>query len=132
MKHVRFLQVRILLECFLVLYFYHLQTKFAKVMFSQVSVCPLVDVSASVPGGGCVCGRHPPGQTPLLGKYPRGRHPFLGRHPLPGQTPPPSADIPLWSDTPLARHHLHLWVDTPPVRHPLPGRRSTSRRYASH
>ena len=70
--------------------------KFAKVMFSQVSVCPQGQVSA--PGLG-VCGRHPPGQTPPPwadrpwadppGQTPPGQPP-LGRHP--GQTPPfPSA-----------------------------------------
>ena len=50
---------------------------FAKVMFSQVSVCP--------PGGvyPLHAGIHtPPGQTPPLGRHPPGRH------------------IPSWADTP--------------------------------
>ena len=59
------------------LHHYRPQTKFAKVMFSQVSVCPQ---------GRGVChtplGRHSPRQTPPLGRpYPLCRHP-------PGQTPP--------------------------------------------
>ena len=52
---------------------YRRQTKFAKVMFSQVSVCPR-GMSAQL-----FAGIHPPGT--------RGRHP-PGRHPLSGQTPP--------------------------------------------
>ena len=65
--------------------YYRPQTKFAKVMFSQVSVCPLggggwvvLCVSASGPGGGDVCHTHtrPPGQIPpaqcMLGYTPQG------------------------------------------------------------
>ena len=63
--------------------YYSPQTKFAKVMFLQVPVCPR--------GGGCLPHTHtswadtspPPGQTPP------GRHP-PGRHPL-ADTPLPSA-----------------------------------------
>ena len=57
--------------------FYRPQTMFAKVMFSQVSVCPR-GVSACGPGG-CL---PPPGQTPTL-----------GRHPPPLQIPPVHAGI---------------------------------------
>ena len=69
--------------------YYRPQTKFAKVMFSQVSVCPQRVVSASGPGG---CLPHTPGQTPP------------GRH---THTPArqPQADTP-WADT-------HLWADSP-------------------
>ena len=62
--------------------FYHPQTKFAKVMFSQVSVCPQ---GGCLPH--CMLG-YPPGpeaDTPL-GRHPPGRHP-PGRHP-PGRHPP--------------------------------------------
>ena len=55
--------------------------KFAKVMFSQVSVCPQ-GVSASLHAGiQPPLGRHSswvdntPGQTHLLGRQPMGRHP---------------------------------------------------------
>ena len=72
---------------------YRPQTKFAKVMFSQVSVCPQ-GVSASGPGRGVSTpgplGRHPPGQTP----------PWQ----TPRQTPP-------WTDTPSLPSAC--W-DTPP------------------
>ena len=73
--------------------FYRPQKKFAKVTFSQVSVCPQ--------GGVCLwsrglCGRNPPGRHPSSGQThhhgqtPPGQTP-LGRHPqadAPGQTPP--------------------------------------------
>ena len=68
------------------LYNFRPQTKFAKAMFSQVSVCPQ---------GGYL--PHTPGQTPSPGQTPRpwadtplGRHPLtLVRHPLPlGRHPP--------------------------------------------
>ena len=68
-------------------YYYRPETRFAKVMFSQVSVCPQRGCLPLVLG---VCGRHPPGQTP-------------------GQTPPraniPRADTP-WADTSL---HSACW-----------------------
>ena len=83
--------------------FYHPQTKFAKVMFSQVSVCPQ---GGCLPH--CMLG-YPPGpeaDTPL-GRHPPGRHPRV--------------DTPQ-ADTPQA--------DTLPAVHA--GIRSTSRRYASH
>ena len=72
--------------------YYHPQTKFAKVMFSQVSVCPQGG------GGFCpiACWDIPPGT--------RGRHP-PGRHP-PEQTPP-------WETPPGPE------ADTLPGRHPL-------------
>ena len=132
---------------------YRPQTKFAKVMFSQLSVCPQ--------GGGlphCMLGYtpdrytpwavHPPGRyTPWAGTPPRagtppGRYtPWVGI-PLAG-TPPsrytPWADTPLpsacWDTHPAAQCMLGY---TPPVHagiHPRavhPGIRSTSGRYASH
>ena len=55
--------------------FYRPQTKFAKVMFSQVSVCPQLGGVADTPR------QTPPGQTPT------------GQTHLPRQTPP-------WADTP--------------------------------
>ena len=56
---------------------YHPQTKFAKVMFSQVSVCPQ---GGSAP---LHAQMHTPRQTPPA---PLGRHPsLLGRHPSPEQ-----------------------------------------------
>ena len=80
--------------------------KFAKVMFSQVSVCPR--------RGGGFCHTHPWADTPS------GRHPLLGRHtPVGRHHPPPSA---CWDTHPLPSA---CW-DTPP------GIRSTSGRYASH
>ena len=58
-----------LLRAVIDLFYYHPQTKFVKVMFSQVSVCPQ---------GGCL-------SHCMLGYTPGTR----GRHPLPpGQTPP--------------------------------------------
>ena len=103
---------------------YRPQMKFAKVMFSQVSVCPRR-------GGGCLplveggSATHTPGQTP------------------------PQADTPSWADTPpgqtLPRRHTPVGRHHPPPSacwdtHPLPsacwdtppGIRSTSGRYASH
>ena len=89
---------------------YRPQTKFSKVMFLHVSVCPQ---------GGGVClwswwvWQTPPGQTPL-GKSPLGRPP--GQTPLsPGRHPP--------GQMPTGRHsyyavHAGMW--------------STSGRYASH
>ena len=65
------------------------QTKFAKVMFSQVSVCPQVGcLPLSGPGGR---GRHPSGLTQVQGTPPTHRNPWgrdpQGRHPpTPGQT----------------------------------------------
>ena len=51
-------------------YFYRPQTKFAKVMFSQVSVCPGGEV-----GGGVFAPLH--AGTPPSGQTPPGRHPPL-------------------------------------------------------
>ena len=77
--------------------YYHPQTKFAKDICSQVSVCPC--------GEKGVCHTHPPGT--------RGRHPLgpeadtprtdTPRQTLPpGQTPP--GQTPPRADTPLGRH----------------------------
>ena len=81
---------------------YRPQTKFAKVMFSLVSVCPY--------GWGCLphC---------MLGYTPPGRHP-------PGQRPP--TQTPHWADTPSPGPQ----ADTPRTVHA--GIRSTSGRQASH
>ena len=60
--------------------YYHLQMKFAKVMFSQVSVC-LPGVSTPLHAG-----IHPPGRYPPLAHNPQA-HISPGHKP-PGQTPP--------------------------------------------
>ena len=105
-----------------ILSFYRPQTKFAKVMFSQVSVCPQ--------GGVCpiACWDTPLWQVHLLGRYtPLGRHP-LGRY-TPGQTPPgrythlgtPPDRYTPWAGTPLGMHtprQVPSWTDTPLGRHP--------------
>ena len=128
-------------------HFYRPQKKFAKVMFSQVSVCP---------GGGCLphymLGYTPPGQTPLpLGRHtPPGRHPLgqalpLGRHPL-GRHPPAQCMLGYTHPCPV-----HAGIHTPlpsacwDTHNPLPsaccytpsctvhaGIRSISGRYAFH
>ena len=51
--------------------------KFAKIMFSQVSVCPQgAEVSAThPPRKTSPLSRHPPGQTLPLGRHSLGRHP---------------------------------------------------------
>ena len=60
--------------------FYRPQTKFAMVMFSQMSVCP--------EGGVChFLGRHPPGRHTPWADTPLVRHSPLVRHP-PGRHPP--------------------------------------------
>ena len=73
------------------------KTKFAKVMFSQVSVCPQE--------GGCLphC---------MLGYTPSGPEADapLGPGPPPGPDPPQSRHPPPGADTP--------WDQTPPSRHP--------------
>ena len=75
--------------------YYRPQTKFAKVMFSQVSVCPQGRGS-----GPLHAGIHPPGQTNPLGRHPPGRHPWADTHPpwadthTPGQTPPTPGQTP--------------------------------------
>ena len=61
--------------------YYSLQTKFAKVVFLQVPVCPR--------GGGCLPHTH------ILGRHlPLGRH-LLGRHPQADTPRHPLADTPL-------------------------------------
>ena len=76
------------------LHCYHPQTKFAKAMFSQVSVCPkggdvhpiaCLDTS---PGPDTPCGRRPPGSRHLPGAdiFPSSRHPLADTPPE--QTPP--------------------------------------------
>ena len=101
---------------------YRPQTKFVKVMFSQVSVCP----------GGClplVLGGHLPHMhRPVI--HPPGRHLPPGQT-LPGQTLPPWVNTP-WADTRQADTPLPsaCW-DTPPC--PVHAEIwSTSGRYTSH
>ena len=103
---------------------YRPQTKFAKVMFSKVSVCPQGGCLAH-----CILGYTPPGQTPLPpGQTPRaenlpGNPPgqkAQGRH-LPGQTPP-GQNPP--GQTPPGRPPEQTYPSTPhpadtPGRHPL-------------
>ena len=108
------------IEFFRSMNFYRPQTKFAKVMLLQVSVCPQ----------GVVClwfwGRHPPHRRPQAdtpqADTPPADTPSLGRPPR--QTPPPWVDPPgqtplPWADTPsLGRHNLPgqtqpPWADTP-------------------
>ena len=99
-------------------FFYLPQTKFAKVMFSQVSVCPQ--------GGFCLWSQRGVSAT----------HPRADTH-TPVQTPPGPGRQPPWADTPWT---VHAWIHTPPWAmhagiHPClvhAGIRSTSRRYASH
>ena len=68
--------------------YYRPQTKFAKVMFLHMSVCPRGEVSTPLHAG---IHQPPLGRNTPLGRQPLGRHP-LGRHPRadtpPGQTPP--------------------------------------------
>ena len=75
-------------------HFYRPQTKFAKVMFLHMSVCPQ---------GGGVC------PIACWDTHPRGRHPLgrppLGRHP-PGQTPPGQTPP---GQTPPCVVHAEIW-----------------------
>ena len=63
------------------LHYYRLQTKFEKVIFLHVSVCP----QGAVPGQEPTLGRYTP-----PGRYPPGQVPPLGRY-TPGQVHPPEA-----------------------------------------
>ena len=128
------------------LYFHRSQTKFAKVMFSQVSVCPQGEYlvkyplrQVHAPGRYIPLGRYTPGQVhpqagTLPGRYPpRQVHPGSGTPPgqvLPKAGPPPpqqvhpsGAGTAPWAGTPLPGQ-------VPPTVHA--GIRSTSGRYASH
>ena len=98
--------------------YYRPQTKFAKVMFSQVSVCPRGGVPGQVPPppgrytpqAGTPRAGTPPGRYAPPGRYtPRQVHPLLGRYPPAGT--PQAGTLP-------ATVHA--------------GIRSTSGRYASH
>ena len=85
--------------CVLVVHNYHLQTKFAKVMFLHLSV------SHSVHREG-VCLRacwdiHPPGQTPPLEQTPPRADPPWEQTP-PGGRHPPGSRYPLGADPPRA------------------------------
>ena len=105
--------------------YYRPQTKFAKVMFSQVSVCPQGGV--------------PPGQVHPLGRYtPQGRDtPWAGTPPR--QVHPPGRYTPLAGTPPrqVQPPGRYPWQVHPPGQvHPPTtvhaGIRSTSGRYASH
>ena len=87
--------------------FYHPQTKFAKVMFLQVSVCPQGGVPAQV--------------HPLLAGTPPGRNNLLGQvHPKAGTSPrqvhPPGRYTPQAGTPPRQVHpqQLHPRAGTPP------------------
>ena len=88
------------------IYFYRLQTKFAKVMFSQVSVC---SQGACLPH--CMLGyTHPRADTPQADTHlPQADTPPPGRHP-PGQTPPRQTP----GQTPPCP--VHAGIHTPPVQ----------------
>ena len=73
-------QIHVILTEICSVHNYRPQTKFAKVMFSQVSVCPRGGVGLWSQGGGVGCLPHPPGQTPPWADTPLGKHP-PGRHP---------------------------------------------------
>ena len=85
---------------FCILNFYRRKTKFGKVMFSHVSVCPQ-GVSAFGPGG---VSATPPRQTPPWTDTPLADTPS-GRHRL-------------WADTPQADTSSRHPKADPPVRHP--------------
>ena len=104
-----------------ILYYYRPQRSWAKVIFSQASVCPQGGgVSASVHAGIYPPGADPPDQTPWS-RHPPGADP-------PEQTPPradpPGADPPrsrpLWEQTPtpLGADTIPLGADTPPGADP--------------
>ena len=94
------------------LFYYHPQMKFAKVMFSQVSVCPR--------GGVCPipCWDTPPRTKGRHSPITRDRHSPLG----------PEADTPLGpeEDTPSPEPKADTpgqtspWADTPLDKHPIP------------
>ena len=67
---------------------YHPQTKFAKVMFSQVSVCPRGGMCGKhAPRHTCPPGMHAPGHAHPLGAcMPPGMHTSQARTPQPGTT----------------------------------------------
>ena len=116
-------------------FYYRPQTNFAKVMFSQVSVCPRgVYATHTAPGpeADTPVGRRPPQQTPA-GRHPPDRQPPQADTP---QQTPPQADIPPvhagihppWADTPST---VHAGIHPPPC--PVhAGIWSKSGWYASH
>ena len=114
-------------------YCYHLQTSFAKVMFSQASVILLT-------GGGlpqCMLGYTPLGADTPQSRHPQSRHP-PSRHP-PEQTPqvqtPPRADTPLPQSRHLPPQSRHPpGADSPPPQSMLEDAEIRSKRgqYASY
>ena len=98
------------------IYNYCPQTKFAKVMFSQVSVYPRGDVCRTPTPQQT----HSPGQTHTpRADPPRQTHPPLGRHTLLwADTHPPLGRPPPWADppgqTPLCP--VHAGIHTPPAQ----------------
>ena len=106
---------------FLIRFYYRPQTKFAKVMFSQVSVCPWREVSAPLHAG-----IHPPGpEADTPGVSPPGPE---ADTPWTDTPPGPEADTP-WADTPQDQRQTHPGqtppqADTPLDRHPWDQRQS--------
>ena len=104
------------------------QTKFAKAMFSQVSVCPQGGGSQSLSGGLCPGGSlsgRPPRQRPSQTENPPGQRAPLDRDP-PGQRDPP------WQRPTLDRYPPRQrppWTETPGQRPPWT---VTGGRYASY
>ena len=112
--------------------FYRPQTRFGKVMFSQVSVCPQGGVSAPLHAGiqtprqaQSPWHTHPPGDTAPRQVHPLGRYTHGQIHPLdryipsvvtlPRQVPSP------WAGTPPRQTHNppplpSACCDTPPVQ----------------
>ena len=89
--------------------YYRPQTKFAKVMFLHMSVCPQGEyLGRYTPWAGI----HPPGQVHPPGRYPPGQvHTPLARYtpPWPGTSP---GQVHPWAGTPLGRYTSH-----PPAMH---------------
>ena len=90
-------------------YFYCPQTKFTKVMFLHLSVCPQ--------GGGQYLGRYPPGQVPPSRYTPGQVHPPpqtgtpLGRY-TPGQVPPATVHAGIWSTSGQYASHWNAFLYT--------------------
>ena len=95
-------------------YHYRQQTKFAKVMFSQVSVCP--QGSPGLSGGS-------PSRKGLCQGDPLDR---LPRTDPPGQGPP--GQRPLWTEAPSGQIPFP-WTETLPLDRDPPGQTATGQRY---
>ena len=107
--------------------FYRPQTKFAKVMFSQVSVCPQEGGVFPIAYWDTPPQVHPKQVNPPGQVHPLVRYTPLARHPLWAGTP--WAGTP-WADTPLP---IACWnTHTPPNCTVHAGIWSTRGRYTSH